>query len=446
MIAGLGKSGVSAAKLALSRGMEVYACDRKRSSQWNVKGETIPSGVEAAFESDGFEFLNRTAGVVVSPGISFKSDFVEKALSEGKEVMSEIEFASRFVNVPLIAITGTNGKTTVTRLVTEMLCKDGMDAREAGNIGTPLSDIAINHFSGDFVVCEISSFQLELVSKFKPFVALVLNLTPDHLDRYSSLEEYMQTKARIFENQEAGDFAVINGDDALIRETIPNLKSEVFIYSRTKPQKNGAYVKDGKIIFSRNEKEMEIIPVSEIRMKGVHNFENALAGICCAMLAGAGEKSIAKVLSEFVPPLHRMEEVAKINDILFINDSKATNVDALKRALQSFTGKLVLIAGGRDKKGDFDSIRDDVASSVRIIIAIGEAGDKIEHSFSDVVQVVREKTLRDAVLNAYNIAVPGETVILSPGCASFDMFESFEHRGEEFKKYVKELYGNTGER
>ncbi len=446
LIAGLGKSGISAAKLALSRGMEVFAFDGKKRADAEDSIGTLSGDIKISYESDGMELIDEVSKVVVSPGISFKGDFVKTARDRGKDVVSEIEFAANNLNIPVIAVTGTNGKTTVTKLIAAILREGGMNAVEAGNIGTPLSDIALGQRGVDFAVCEVSSFQLELIKRFKPFVSILLNVTPDHLNRYDSIEEYFGTKARIFENQDSGDFAVINADDPLIKENLPKLGGETFVYSRVNAVAKGAYVKLDSIFFRYGTQETEIIPLNEIKMKGAHNIENILAAVCCAMACKVNKESIAQVLGNFVPPAHRMEDAGEINGIRFINDSKATNVDALKRALESFSEKIVLIAGGRDKEGKFSILREEISAGVRLVIVIGEAGEKIENAFGDIVSVVKGETLKDAVALAFDNAEEGDVVLLSPGCASFDMFESFEHRGDEFKKYVRELNGSLSER
>lgn len=442
MIAGLGKSGVGAMRLALSQDIKVFACEKKRASEWEKCGETIPPQVKVEFESNGFELLDEVTDVIVSPGISYKSDFVKRAINKKKNVMSEIEFASRYTTVPIIAVTGTNGKTTVTKLINEILRKDGKESIEAGNIGTSLSEVVSQNFKGDYIVCEISSFQLELISNLKPHISLLLNITPDHLDRYDSLDEYADTKMRIFENLSDEDFGIINADDSLIMTKLSKLRGQTFFFSRTQSKIKGAYVDSGEIVFRDLKFAENIMPIERIKMKGCHNLENALSAVSVSMIVDVKKEVVAEVLEKFLPPSHRMEEVANINNVLFINDSKATNIDALKRALEGIEEKVILIAGGRDKNGDFASITDEVKSSVRLIIAIGEAAGKIEKAFSDIVEVFRAKTLEEAVNKAYRIARPGEVVLLSPGCASFDMFDSYEHRGDEFKRCVRKLYEN----
>jgi len=444
LVAGLGRSGISASRLAYQKGMKVYACDRKKKSELESSLEAaFPEWLEVAAESDGLEFIDRIDTVVLSPGIPASCELVREAKKKGKKIIAEIEFASLFIDTPIIAVTGTNGKTTVTTLIGDILAEDGKNAPVAGNIGVALSDFAIQKFRGDFLVVELSSFQLELIESFRPSIAVILNVTPDHLDRYKSIDEYGKAKMNVFMNQQEKDVLVLNSDDEFTQSKIAPLKPRSFFFSKKEIDESGVFVKDGMIMFRNGKSAVPVFAVSEIRMMGVHNLENALASICCAFAAGVETDAIKRVLARFTPPPHRMEEVDTINGVKFINDSKATNVDAMKRALESFEKQVVLIAGGRDKKGDFKSLRHIVSEKVRILILIGEASQKLEDAFSGLVKMQRESTMESAVKSAFKCAGKGDVVILSPGCASFDMYRNFEERGDDFKNQVRALKGNA---
>jgi UDP-N-acetylmuramoylalanine--D-glutamate ligase len=358
-------------------------------------------------------------------------------------VIGEIELAAQFLPGPIVAITGSNGKTTTTTLTGDILNAGGLQALVGGNIGTPAISLAERATRETAIVLEVSSFQLETIQTFRPKVAVVLNVTPDHLDRHKTFETYVDAKARIFENQRGDDFAVLNEDDATCVEMAARTKAQVFWFSRKKEVKHGAWVREGKILFrdgSGEGTQREIMQVSEIPLKGAHNLENVLAAVCAGALMGCAPEKIRQAVREFKAVEHRLEFVATIDGVDYYNDSKATNVDATIKALESFPANIHLILGGKDKGSDYSVLNDLLRQRVKRVYTIGGAAEKIESQIRAVnVEIVRAVTLENAVRKANAAAVAGDVVLLAPACASFDQFKSYEHRGQVFKEVVSGL-------
>jgi UDP-N-acetylmuramoylalanine--D-glutamate ligase len=373
-----------------------------------------------------------------------------QARALGEAVIGEIELAAQFLPGPIIAITGSNGKTTTTTLTGEIMTAAGFPTLVGGNIGTPAISLAERARSETVIVLEVSSFQLETIQTFRPKVAVVLNVTPDHLDRHGTFEVYVDAKARIFENQRSSenqksgdrekgsDFAVLNADDPTCAAMASRARASVFWFSRQKEVQRGAWVRDGNIVFRDSSGQREIMQVSEIPLKGAHNLENALAAICVGALMGCASETIRQAVHHFKAVEHRLEFVATIRGVDYYNDSKATNVDATIKALESFPANIHLILGGKDKGSDYTVLNDLLRERVKRVYTIGAAAAKIESQIKGS-ELVRAETLETAIRKANAAAQPGDIVLLAPACASFDQFKNYEHRGQVFKQIVRGL-------
>jgi UDP-N-acetylmuramoylalanine--D-glutamate ligase len=366
----------------------------------------------------------------------------------GEAVIGEIELAAQFLPGPIVAITGSNGKTTTTTLTGEILAAGGLPTLVGGNIGTPAISLAELAKPESVIVLEVSSFQLETIQTFRPKVAVVLNVTPDHLDRHRTLAAYVDAKARMFENQRGEDFAVLNEDDPICVTMATRTRAQVFWFSRKKEVKQGAWLRDGNILFRdgtglQREAQREIMLVSEIPLKGAHNLENVLAAVCAGALMGCEPEKIRQAVRDFKAVEHRLEFVATIRGVDYYNDSKATNVDATIKALESFPANIHLILGGKDKGSDYSVLNDLLRQRVKRVYTIGAAAEKIESqivsSKNGGVEVVHAETLENALRKANAVAVPGDVVLLAPACASFDQFKNYEQRGQVFKEIVRAL-------
>ena len=380
--------------------------------------------------------------IVVSPGVPVDAPPLVQARSLGETVIGEVELAAQFLPGPIVAITGSNGKTTTTTLTGEILTAAGFPALVGGNIGTPAISLAERAKPGTLIVLEISSFQLETIQSFRPKIAVVLNVTPDHLDRHHTFEIYAEAKARIFENQQPEDCAVLNADDPTCVAMAKNTRSQVFWFSRQKEVERGAWVRAGNIVFRDASGQREILQVSEIPLKGAHNLENVLAAVSAGVLMGCAPEKIRSAVHDFKAVEHRLEFVASIRGVDYYNDSKATNVDATLKALESFPANIHLILGGKDKGSDYTVLNDLLRKRVKRVYTIGAAAAKIESQIQGP-EVVQAETLENAVRKASTSAEPGDVVLLAPACASFDQFKSYEHRGRVFKDLVRGLASQT---
>jgi len=376
--------------------------------------------------------------IVVSPGVPVDAAPLVQARSLGEPVIGEIELAAQFLPGPIVAITGSNGKTTTTTLTGEILTAGGIATLVGGNIGTPAISLAEQAKRETVIVLEVSSFQLETIQTFRPKIAVVLNVTPDHLDRHRTLELYVAAKQRIFENQRGDDFAVLNQDDPTCRAMAARSRAPVFWFSRQREVKQGAWVRDGNILFRQDELQREIMQVAEIPLKGAHNLENVLAAVCASALMGCAPEKIRQAVRDFKAVEHRLEFVATIGGVDYYNDSKATNVDATIKALESFPSNLHLILGGKDKGSDYSVLNDLLRQRVKRVYTIGAAAAKIESQIQGV-ELVHAETLENALRKVNAAAQPGDVVLLAPACASFDQFKSYEHRGKVFKEIVRRL-------
>ena len=438
-VLGLGKSGFAAAKLAKKMGADVFVSDNSASDDIK-KAKDILTGIGISVEIDGHSdrvYENKNL-IILSPGIPPDNPILRKAKEKRVKIVSEIEFASWFSLAKIIAITGTNGITTTTILIKNILKEAGYNAIVAGNIGTALSEKVESLSKSDIIVAEISSFQLETITKFRPFISLVLNITPDHLDRYKNMTNYIHAKSIIFKNQTAKDFTILNYNDPVVSKFEDITKARVSLFSR-KIQTCNAFIKDEKIFMRFDSKKKEICRVSELRIKSTHNLENMLAAICVAAIFKVDPITIKSTLTKFMGFPHKTEFVNKINNITFINDSKATNVDATKAAIENTKAPIILIMGGVHKGGSYLYLEQLIKDKVKYLILMGEARDIIKKDIGDIVPLKYVYSMDNAVEEAFSLANPNDTVLLSPACSSFDMFQNYIERGNLFKNAVNTL-------
>lgn len=462
VVVGLAKSGTGAANLLSSLGAKVSITDKKPrgSLEANIK-KLLPS-IKVIIDRNQKEVFDKADLIVISPGVPLNIPALIKANTKGIPIIGELELAYQIVmskkqktnsSPVFIAVTGTNGKSTVTTLIDLMLKKSGFKTILGGNIGSALTEEIYKMVIGhglwgipDYIVAEVSSFQLESIKEFRPKIASILNITPDHLDRYEDMEGYINAKARIFENQRDEDFLILNADDPVVmnlynsRIKIQGSQApKVFFFSREK-EVEGLYLKRGKIYcnLSLPSLQFSLISIDEIKIKGIHNLENAMAASAVALISGCSPEAVRYVLKDFPGLEHRVEFVGEVNGVKFINDSKGTNVGAVVKSLENFEN-VILIMGGMDKKSDFSVLKDLVKRKVKLLILLGEAKEKIAKTLGDVIETFIVDDLKEAVEMSVSRASAGDVVLLSPGCASFDMFTDFEDRGRRFKEAVKEI-------
>jgi len=446
LVVGLGKSGVASALFLEKRGALVAVSDAKTEEQLP---QEIPLLLDHGISVESGHHGERTFRdqdlIVISPGVPFDVPQLVQARALGIPVIGEVELAARHLKGKIVAITGSNGKTTTTALAGEIIAAGEREALVGGNIGTPAISFVEVSTDDTWVVLEISSFQLETIESFHPKIAVVLNVTPDHLDRHYTFENYAAAKARIFENQTADDFAVLNADNAPCAAMAARAKAHVYWFSRLKQVERGAFTRGAHIVWRDGTAEQEIMPVSEISLKGSHNVENVLAGVCVGMLAGIQPVQIRRAIGAFKAVEHRLEYVATVRGVEYYNDSKATNVDATIKALESFPGRIHLILGGKDKGSDYSLLNSLLKERVKRVYTIGAAAAKIESQVRGA-EVLSVGTLEAAIKRASESATPGDVVLLAPACASFDQFVSYEHRGRAFKEQVRQLASREHER
>ncbi|MGA8923973.1 MAG: UDP-N-acetylmuramoyl-L-alanine--D-glutamate ligase [Candidatus Dormiibacterota bacterium] len=439
LVVGLARTGIATALFCAARGARVTATEERAetniaeaAAKLRAAGVTLEVGGhrEATFLAQDL--------IVPSPGVPATMPLLEAARAAHIPVWSEIELAWRFLRGKLVAITGSNGKTTTTSLTGHIFESAGIPTIVAGNIGTPLISRVTETSDATVSVVEVSSFQLELIEKFRPDIGLLLNITPDHLDRHPSMEAYGRAKARLFENQVESDAAILNADDAGAAQFAP-ARPRVFWFSRTKRVASGIFLRDEDLIFRRDGAESVLLRRADIGLRGNHNVENVMAAAGAAFLAGIAPQAIAAAVRSFAAVEHRLEFVAEINGVEYFNDSKATNVDATLKALDAFPGNLLVILGGKDKGGDFTLLRDPLHKHAKVALLIGAAAEKIESQISGAVPLESVGTIEHAVRRAAELAKPGDTVLLAPACASFDQFHNYEHRGRTFKQRVRLL-------
>jgi UDP-N-acetylmuramoylalanine--D-glutamate ligase len=439
LVAGLARTGVAVALFSAAYGATVTATDAKPEAQLSETAARLrAAGIMLELGAHSPELFLAQDLIVVSPGVPANLPELALARSRGVPVWSEIELAWRFLRGKLVAITGSNGKTTTTSLVAHILRTAAIETQVGGNIGVPLLALVERSTDATVTVAEVSSFQLETIQDFRPEVGVLLNLTPDHLDRHESFAAYAAAKMRMFENQLERDAAVLNADDPEVTRRMPS-RPHIYWFSRQKRVAEGTFVRGDEIVFRADGSETVVARRSEIPLRGAHNLENVLAACAAAYLAGASPASIANGVKSFQAVEHRLEFVARIGEVEFYNDSKATNVDATLKAIEAFPGPLVVILGGKDKGSPYTPLREPLRQRNGLAIVIGAAAEKIAADLEGAVPATLAGTLDRAVKLAVESARPGGVVLLAPACSSFDQFENYEHRGREFKRLVAQL-------
>ena len=441
LVVGLGKSGIAAARFLKARGAQVTVSDVRPAGLIEELPALLDAGIMVETGSHGLLTFRRQDLIVVSPGVPSNTPELSQVRALGTQIIGELELGSEFLEGQIIAITGSNGKTTTTTLIGEILKASGKPTLVGGNIGRPVVDMVAEATTETWSVLEVSSFQLETIQTFRPRIALVLNITPDHLDRHGSFEAYAAAKTRITENQAADDFLVLNAEDEPTKLVAAKTKAQIYWFSPRRQVKQGAFVHGESILFRAKEGgEVEpIMPVAEIPLAGAHNVENVLAAVCAARLAGVDGQTIREAVAAFHAVEHRLEFVRELDGVRWFNDSKATNVDATAKAIEAFPGGIWLILGGKDKDSDYSTLSSLLRARVKAVITIGSAAEKIESQLAGVVKIERAGTMERAVAWARKEAKPGDVVLLAPACASFDQFENYEHRGRVFKQLVGAL-------
>jgi len=440
LVVGMARSGVAASELLSKMGAIVKVSDNRPMDQLKKEIRTL-EGLGVALETGAHcldSFLAASL-IVVSPGVPLRIPELQEAQRAGIEIISELELAFRFLKGKIIAITGTNGKTTTTALVGEIMKTTILPVLVGGNIGTPLSSLVGSSTPETFSVVEVSSFQLEAAPSFRPDVAVILNVTPDHIDRHGDFRGYVETKLNILRNQLASDMAVLNLEDPILSGLNQSVRAKTFWFSNRREVEDGTGFDGEQLVFKKRGNREVIVPGRSVLLRGSHNLENVAAAVTASRLAGVSATGINGAISRFKGVEHRLEWVAEIEGVSFYNDSKATNVDATIKALLAFDSGLVLILGGRDKGGDYTVLRPLVRQRVKTILLLGEASGKIQSQLEGIVPMHRVKSMQEAVNIGFKLADRGETVLLAPACASFDMFLDYEDRGQAFKGAVNSL-------
>ena len=441
LVVGLGKSGLAAARFLKERGAKVTVSDARPATLIAELPGLVAEGIAVEAGSHGLLTFRRQDLIVVSPGVPMSTPELKQVRAFGMPVIGELELGWRYLQGEVVAITGSNGKTTTTTLMGEIFKADGRPTLVGGNIGRPVTAMVAESAAATWSVLEVSSFQLETVVEFRPRVALVLNITPDHLDRHGSFAAYAALKTRITERQTAEDFLVLNAEDKETQLVAAHTKAQIYWFSPRRQVKQGAFVHGESIFFKAREgaQPEAVMPVAEIALAGAHNVENVLAAVCAARLVGVSSAVIRAAVADFKAVEHRLEFVRELDGVRYFNDSKATNVDAAVKAVESFAGGIYLILGGKDKDSDYSVMNGLLRERVKTVISIGSAAEKIERQLAGVVKIERAQTLQRAIAFARQNAVAGDTVLLAPACASFDQFENYEHRGRVFKDLVHGL-------
>jgi UDP-N-acetylmuramoylalanine--D-glutamate ligase len=438
LVLGMGISGIGATRLLKEEGAQVTVNELEDSQEMRARAREFErNGIKVILGSHPFKILAGQELIVLSPGIPLYIPLLRQAEKLHIPITGELELASHFLpDSSLIAITGTNGKTTTIILTEKILKKAYKDVKMAGNIGIPLSGVVRR--PGKIIVTEVSSFQLETVKKFSPFISCILNISPDHLDRHLDLRHYIWLKSRILTNQKSDGFTILNRDDPRVYPLSRETRAEVIFFSQKERLERGVFLR-GSHIVRKFEREEVVVSTDEISFAGSHNLENTLSAIAIASLYRLERERVREALLEFKGLPHRCESVARIGGVDFINDSKATNEGAVKSCLESMAQPIILIMGGKDKGANFFHLRDVIEEKVKRIILLGEAKRVIKAQLDAICPLFEVENMRDAVREAFNRAQKGDCVLLSPACASFDQFKNYEERGEVFKEEVRKL-------
>lgn len=439
VILGMGKTGIATAVFLGSQNCRVVVADEKPRQLWDRRYEDIANEKWLEIGQYNSSILSGADMIIPSPGVPPYNEILVAAVLHKIPVISEIELAYRFLKKPMIAVTGTNGKTTTTSLLGEIFMRAGKRVFVGGNIGNPLIEFVGTLQEEDFVVAEISSFQLQWIEKFRPFVSILLNVTSDHINYHGSFDEYRRIKAGIFANQSNSDFAILNAEDPAQESMAVDIRATVALFSSVKEVQQGISIKDDTLAFKMLDGSREQYPLGIIKIPGLHNAENVMAAIMAARFCGCSKASIINAVTDFRGLPHRIEYAGEKKSIRFYDDSKGTNVGSVVRALDTFSQPVILLLGGRDKNGDFDTLRPLLAKKAKKVILFGEARDRIEELIGSGVPSEKKQTLREAVERAYENAEAGDVVLLSPGCASFDEFKNYKERGNFFKEVVRTL-------
>ncbi|MDQ1331430.1 MAG: UDP-N-acetylmuramoylalanine--D-glutamate ligase [Thermodesulfobacteriota bacterium] len=459
VVVGLGKTGISTAVFLKKRGAQVMVSDSSKDNNLDAAAKKLQAiGVDVELGTHSSSFFQNAELIILSPGVPHTIEPVTRAAEQGAVITGEVELASRFIKEPIVAVTGTNGKTTTTTLIGNMLDESGLKVFVGGNIGKPLIDYVDSEIRAEVVVAEISSFQLDTIMRFRPRVSVLLNITEDHLDRYPGFDAYVRSKARIFENQKGNDISVFNASDQSVLRVSGNIKCcklPFFKDSESQEHEECARITNDRIIFKLNKTVNFLIGTatgqaseggadfllrsSEMHLPGRHNMENIAAATLAAFAAGGNPSGIRRALKKFRGLPHRIELVAEINGVKYYDDSKATTVDSVIKALEVFHEPVILIMGGRNKGINFSLLREAVRTHAKKLILLGEAKEEIRSALGDIVETASAGTMEDAAGLAHEAAASGDTVLLSPACTSFDMFRSYAHRGEIFRKAVEAL-------
>jgi len=455
IVVGLGTTGIAVARFLKKRGATVIVSDQATEETLGSRAHRIHEmGIAMELGRHRSQTFEKADLVVLSPGVSHTIEPVLRAKGHGVPVIGEIELASRFIKEPIIAITGTNGKTTTTEILGSMLIRSGFNVFVGGNIGNPLISYVDGEQKADFIVVEISSFQLDTIDAFRPRISVLLNITMDHLDRYPSFDDYAASKIRIFKNQQSSDLAVLNGLNPLVRSLTEPLNCIKLYYGSLNSGELGAVNNGTRIRFRFKESkrrdnkgplahlascDQRFLDVSAFKLIGRHNLENAAAAALAALAAGASPETVQEALNRYQSAAHRLEYIDTLHGVGFFNDSKATNVDAVIRAVESFSKPIVLIMGGLDKGSNFQALREVLPRHAKRLIVMGKAAARIQSALGDIIPTTSAESMADAVKQAYRVVSPDNVILLSPGCASFDMYDNYVQRGEDFKKTVENL-------
>jgi UDP-N-acetylmuramoylalanine--D-glutamate ligase len=444
LVVGLGKSGFAAALFLRRHGAQVTVSDLRTAQVLNKEiSSLLEAGISVEAGGHGLLTFRRQDLIVVSPGVPLSTPELIQVRALGLPIIGELELAARFLEGNVLAITGSNGKTTTTSLCGEIFSAAGLQTLVAGNIGLPVIEVVDQSTPGTWSVLEVSSFQLETTETFHPQVAVILNITPDHLDRHGTFENYVAMKERIFANQTGDDYLILNADDPAVLQAAGRAQAHVLWFSRSKIVRRGAFLLNSLVMFRASEQAtpIPVLPIADIPLKGEHNIENVLAAVCAACVANIPADVIAHAVGSFHAVEHRLEFVAAIRGVDYYNDSKATNVDATAKAIASFPGNIHLILGGKDKNSDYTQLNALLRARVKAVYTIGSAAAKIEGQITGVTRLIHAGTLEAAVDQAASQAEAGDVVLLAPACSSFDQFENYEERGRVFKQAVMARYG-----
>ena len=444
LVLGAGKSGVASAKFLAERGAVVALHDKKPVGEWTEAARYLKETNNVGLLSGDIPswLLDQIDLVVISPGVPTNAIPARYVDRKDGEVIGEVELAYRFMKGRIVGITGSNGKTTTTTLIGKLLKNAEIKTQVGGNIGTPLLSLAEGSMDDGWTVVELSSFQLETIREFRANVAICLNVTPNHLDRYEFFKDYAAAKHRIFMNQTPDDVAILNADDEITASWANGLKANTVMFSVQRELDEGLFLRASKLVCRSNDKEKVLTTRDRIPIRGLHNVENVLASLAAGLACGASPESMADTIADFKGVEHRMELVAEIRGVAFYNDSKATSVDATLKALEALSdkeGKTILILGGRGKNAPYAPLAELIEKTVRTLIVLGEDADNIESQLAEFSEIVRVRSVAEAVTMGFESAKSGDAVLLAPACASFDMFKSFEERGDVFKAAVEEL-------